>query len=76
MSRQLIDLVSVGPAVVEDLEMLGITRVDQLIGRDLFKLYKMSTERCERRHCTCACDVFAAAIAQAGDPGLPIEQSI
>lgn len=72
--RRLIDLVSVGPATVDDLSLLGIEAVDQLIGKDPFELYERLCKKTGKRHCICVADVFAAAIAQAEDPALPFEQ--
>lgn len=72
--RRLIDLVSVGPACVKDFALLGVDRVDQLVGRDPYALYERLCELTDKRHCICVVDVFAAAIAQAEDPDLPLEQ--
>ena len=73
-TRQLRDLYSVGPATVRDLKLLGITRVEQLAGRDARKLYdrlcRLTGKRCD----PCLMDVLSAAIAQAQDPGLPQEK--
>ena len=72
--RKLEDLYSVGPATVRDLKLLGITRVEQLAGRDARKLYdrlcKLTGKRCD----PCMMDVLSAAIAQAQDPKLPEEK--
>ncbi len=73
-TRQLRDLYSVGPATVRDLKLLGITRVDQLVGRDARKLYARLC-RLSEKHCDpCMMDVLSAAIAQAQDSGLPKEK--
>jgi hypothetical protein len=73
-TRQLEDLYSVGPATVRDLKLLGITRVDKLVGQDARKLYDRLC-RLPGTHCDpCMMDVFSAAIAQAQDPGLPKEK--
>jgi nucleotidyltransferase/DNA polymerase involved in DNA repair len=73
-TRQLRELYSVGPATVRDLKTLGITRVEQLVGRDARKLYdrlgRLSGQRCD----PCMMDVLSAAIAQAQDPNLPKEK--
>jgi len=73
-TRQLRDLYSVGPATVRDLKLLGITRVEQLAGRDARKLYdrlcRLTGKRCD----PCVMDVLSAAIAQAQDPNLPKEK--
>ena len=73
-SRQLRDLYSVGPATVRDLKLLGITRVEQLVGRDARELYERLGRLSGKRYDPCVLDVFSAAIAQARDPGLPAEK--
>ncbi len=73
-SRQLIDLVSVGKATVDDFHRLGITRVEQLVGKEaavlLSRLQSLRGEKID----ICCQDVFSAAIAQAENPALPKEQ--
>ena len=63
-----------GPATVSDLKLLGITRVEQLVGQDAPKLYdrlcRLSGKRCD----PCMMDVLSAAISQAQDPNLPKEK--
>jgi hypothetical protein len=73
-ARQLKDLVSVGPAMLEDFELLGVRTVAQLRRRSPERMYR---ELCRIRKQTidaCCLDVFVAAVAQAKDPELPIEQ--
>jgi len=70
-TRQLRDLYSVGPATVRDFELLGITRVEQLVGQDARKLYDRLCRLAGKRCDPCMMDVLSAAIAQAQDPGLP-----
>jgi hypothetical protein len=72
--RQLRDLYSVGPATVRDLKLLGITRVEQLVGKDARKLYERLGRLSGKRYDPCVLDVFSAAIAQARDPRLPEEK--
>jgi hypothetical protein len=72
--RQLGDLSSVGPATVRDLKLLGITRVEQLVGQDARKLYDRLGRLSGKRFDPCVMDVLSAAIAQAQDPGLPKEK--
>ena len=72
--RRLRDLASVGPAVEEDLALLGIATVDALQGRDARDLYESLCRITGRRHDPCCEDAFAAAIAQAEDPALPAER--
>ena len=73
-ARRLIDLRSVGPATIKDLALLGITQVDELIAHEPGALYAQLCAMTGVRHDPCCEDVFAAAIAQARDPDLPMEQ--
>jgi hypothetical protein len=73
-SRQLKDLVSVGPATLEDFEMLGIRSVGQLRARSPQRMYRELCRFKGRRLDPCCLDVFVAAVAQAKNPDLPIEQ--
>jgi hypothetical protein len=73
-TRQLKDLVSIGPAMLEDFELLGIHNVAQLKRRNPQRMYR---ELCRIRNQVidpCCLDTFVAAVAQAKDPNLPIEQ--
>jgi len=72
--RRLIDLRSVGPATVKDLALLGITDVAALADHQPDALYARLCLLTGVRHDPCCEDVFAAAIAQARDPHLPVEQ--
>ncbi len=73
-SRTLRDLHSVGPATVRDLQLLGITRVEQLVGKEALVLYDRLGGLSGKRPDPCVMDVFSAAIAQAHDPDLPKEK--
>jgi len=73
-NRKLIDLVSVGPATVKDLDLLGVRSVEDLAYCDASELYQKLCEITGVRHDPCAQDVFSAAIAQARDTALPAEQ--
>ena len=73
-TRQLRELYSVGPATVRDLKTLGITRVEQLVGKDAQKLYDRLGRLAGKRYDPCMMDVLSAAIAQAQDPNLPKEK--
>jgi len=73
-TRKLKDLLSIGPAMLEDLELLGIRSVAQLRRRNPQRMYR---ELCRiKRHVIdpCCLDVFVAAVAQSKDPTLPVEQ--
>jgi nucleotidyltransferase/DNA polymerase involved in DNA repair len=72
--RNLSDLISVGPAMLRDFEMLGIHSVKQLARRNPARLYRKLCAMTGRRVDICAQDVFASAVAQARDPLLPAEQ--
>ncbi|MBI3892040.1 MAG: mitomycin resistance protein [Candidatus Wallbacteria bacterium] len=70
-TRTLRQLRSVGPATIGDLQLLGVTTVEQLARRRPADLYTSLCNKTGHRHDPCAEDVFAAAVAQARDPGLP-----
>jgi nucleotidyltransferase/DNA polymerase involved in DNA repair len=73
--RRIKDLVSVGPAMVRDFEMLGIRSVRQLARRNPEKLYEKLCAVSGRAQDICCLDVFRAAVAQARNPRLPLEQA-
>lgn len=73
--RQLRDLISIGPAMVRDFELLGIHSVAQLARRNPGKLYKTLCRKTGQKQDVCVLDTFTAAVAQARDPLLPAEQS-
>lgn len=72
--RRLEDLVSVGPAMVRDFNFMGITTIAQLSRRNPEKLYEKFREITGKAQDICCLDVFRAAVAQARNPRLPIEQ--
>jgi nucleotidyltransferase/DNA polymerase involved in DNA repair len=71
-TRQLKDLVSVGPKTVEDFHMLGITTVAQLKSQTADRLYERLCRKMKTRIDPCQHDVFCAAIEQAKNPRLPL----
>src|SRR5579862_1923802 len=73
--RNLSDLHSVGPSTIRDLELLGITSVPALARSYPHELYALLCVRTGVRHDPCCEDVFCAAVAQAKDPNLPLEQA-
>ena len=73
-TRRLMDLVSVGPAMVRDFELLGIHSVEQLARRRPEKLYEQLCIRTGKAQDICCLDVFQAAVAQAKNPNLPLEK--
>jgi hypothetical protein len=72
--RRLEDLISVGPAFMRDFELLGIHSIGQLSSRNPERLYEKLCEIKGQAQDTCCLDVFRAAVAQAKNPRLPVEQ--
>ena len=72
--RRMEDLVSVGPAMARDFELLGIHSVAQLSRRNPEKLYERLAEVTGKAQDLCCLDVFRAAVAQARNSRLPKEQ--
>jgi hypothetical protein len=72
--RELRDLVSIGPAMLRDFELLGITSVVQLSRQNPEKLYEKLCRITGQAQDICCLDVFRAAVAQARDPLLPLDQ--
>ena len=72
--RQLGDLISVGPAMLRDFDMLGIRSVAQLAKQNPERMYSKMERLTGQRQDPCVLDVFQAAVAQARNPRLPAEQ--
>jgi hypothetical protein len=72
--RKLGQLVSIGPAMLRDFEMLGIHSVAQLARRNPRRMYRDLCRITGTRQDPCVLDTFSAAVAQARDPMLPPEQ--
>ena len=73
-TRQLGDLISIGPAMLRDFEMLGIRSVAQLAKQEPQRMYERLNRKIGQRQDPCVLDVFSAAVAQARNPRLPAEQ--
>ena len=73
-TRQLEDLVSVGPAMLRDFRMLGIESVPHLARQNPERMYEKLCSLTGTRQDPCVLDTFHAAVAQARDPRLPSEQ--
>ena len=71
---QLSDLVSIGPAMLRDFELLGVHTVAQLARRNPEKMYEQLCQVTGKAQDICCLDVFRAAVAQAKDPNLPFKQ--
>jgi Pathogenicity locus len=75
-TRQLKDLISVGPAMLRDFELLGIRDVPMLARQDPRDMYKRLCEITRQKQDICCFDAFQAAVAQARNPLLPPQQSV
>jgi Pathogenicity locus len=74
VTRQLGDLLFIGPAMLRDFETLGIRSVAQLAKQEPQKMYDRLNRKTGRRQDPCVLDTFCAAVAQARDARLPAEQ--
>jgi len=72
--RRLEDLISIGPAMLRDFEMLGIRSMAQLAKQNPQKMYARLNRITGQRQDPCVLDTFCAAVAQARNPRLPVEQ--
>ena len=73
-TRQLADLISIGPAMLRDFKMLGIRSVPQLAKQNPQRMYGRLNRVTGQRQDPCVLDTFCAAVAQAQNPRLPAEQ--
>lgn len=74
--RQLEDLISVGPAILRDFEVLGVRSMAQLARANPQSMYQRLSRVSGARQDICVLDVFRAAVAQARNPRLPAEQCV
>ena len=72
--RELKDLISIGPAMLRDFELLGIRNVKDLAKQDPKKMYAKLERVAKQHQDICVLDTFEAAVAQAKDPRLPAEK--
>jgi nucleotidyltransferase/DNA polymerase involved in DNA repair len=68
------DLISIGPAMLRDFELLGIRSVAQLAKQDPKRMYERLGRVARQHQDICVLDVFEAAVAQARNPRLPVER--
>jgi len=73
-TRRLAELISVGPAMLRDFEMLGIRSVSQLAKQEPERMYERLNRKTGQRQDPCVLDTFCAAVAQARNPRLPAEK--
>jgi hypothetical protein len=67
-------LVSIGPAMLRDLELLRIRSVAELARKNPQRMYRDLCRLKQQAQDICCLDVFTAAVAQAKNPRLPVEQ--
>ncbi len=72
--HRLQDLISVGPAMLRDFELLGVRTMKQLARQNPGRLYQRLCRATGQRIDICCQDVFSAAVAQARNPLLPPDQ--
>ncbi len=73
-ARCLQDLVPIGPAMLRDLRLLRIRSVAHLARKDPQRMYRDLCRLKKQPQDICCLDVFTAAVAQAKNPQLPVEQ--
>jgi hypothetical protein len=73
-TRRLGDLISIGPAMLRDFELLGVRSVPQLARQNPERMYARLNRLTGQRQDPCVLDVFCTAVAQAKNPRLPAEQ--
>jgi len=73
-SRRLADLISIGPAMLRDFELLRIHSVAELARQNPQRLYEKLGRVARQHQDICVLDVFRAAVAQARNPRLPAEK--
>ncbi len=56
--KTLTDLPNIGPAMARDLQLLGISEPDQLLGRSAYDMYNQLCKISGHRHDPCVIDVF------------------
>ena len=73
-TRTLADLISIGPAMLRDFELLGIPSVAELAKQDPERMYDNLQRATGQRQDPCVLDTFYAAVAQARNPRLAAEK--
>lgn len=73
-TRQLSDLISIGPAMLKDFELLGVRSVGQLAQQNPERLYEKLNRKTGQRQDPCVLDTFCAAVAQARNLRLATEK--
>jgi CBS-domain-containing membrane protein len=74
--RRLDHLISIGPAIFDDFELLGIRNMTELARANPQHMYQRLCRITGGPQDICVQDVFTAAVAQARNPRLPAEQCV
>lgn len=61
-AKKLADIPNIGPAMIEDFNVLGITTPQQLVKNDAFVLYTTLCKKTGSTHDPCVLDTFLAAV--------------
>lgn len=59
---ELAELPNIGPAMAEDLRLVGIRQAKDLIDKNPYQLYDSLCQKTATRHDPCVIDVFLAAV--------------
>jgi hypothetical protein len=73
-TRDLGELISIGPAMLRDFELLGIRSVAELAKQNPKRMYEKMERATGQRQDPCVLDTFCAAVAQARNPRLAAEK--
>ncbi len=66
------EIPNVGPSIAEDLRLVGVSRPQDLIGRDPYQMYEELCCKTGERHDPCVIDVFISAVRfMEGEPKRP-----
>lgn len=60
--KRLTDIPNIGPAMVRDLELVGVHDPKGLVGKDAYELYQKLCKVTGVRHDPCVLDTFLAAV--------------
>ncbi|UEC43103.1 MAG: Mitomycin resistance protein [Methanothrix sp.] len=66
------EIPNIGPAIAEDLRLVGVSHPQDLIGRDPYQMYEELCFKTGARHDPCVIDVFISAVRfMEGEPKRP-----
>ncbi len=61
-AKKLTDLPNIGTSIAQDLELIGITSPEMLIGQDPYELYRSLCEKTAAKQDPCVLDVFLSIV--------------